>query len=215
MPFITIILIFLLEPSFIYGQQDILHIKKGNEFYKKEKYKEAELEYRKAIKANDSWVSKFNLANALYNQKKYDEASAILNEIKTNNFNKDILSKVYHNQGNIYLQQNELKKSIEAYKNALRAKPDDEETRYNLAYAMKKLEQVQKNSKQNEKSNENKSENQKEPKPEDQNQHSKDGINKKEADQILDALNRNEKDLRKNLNEKKENKKNSSNSKDW
>ena len=48
--------------------------------------------------------------------------------------------KAYHNLGNAFYQQKDYKKAVEAYKNALRNDPTDEETRYNLALAKKEEE---------------------------------------------------------------------------
>ena len=43
--------------------------------------------------------------------------------------------KAFHNIGNILMQKEKCKEAVEAYKNALRNNPTDEETRYNLAVA--------------------------------------------------------------------------------
>ena len=42
--------------------------------------------------------------------------------------------------GNVYMQKKEYQKAVEAYKNALRNNPSDEETRYNYALAKELLE---------------------------------------------------------------------------
>ena len=38
--------------------------------------------------------------------------------------------KVFHNLGNIFMKEKDYSNAVEAYKNALRNKPSDEETRY-------------------------------------------------------------------------------------
>ena len=53
-------------------------IRSGNKFYGKAEYSEAEISYRKALeKQPDSYEANFNLADALYKQKRYDEAAGL------------------------------------------------------------------------------------------------------------------------------------------
>ena len=54
-------------------------------------------------------------------------------------------ARLNHNLGNAYLQQKNYQKAIEAYKKSLRTNPSDEKTRYNLALAMQKQKNQQKN----------------------------------------------------------------------
>ena len=65
--------------------------------------------------------------------------------------------KAFHNLGNTFMNAKQYKEAVEAYKNALRNNPTDDETRYNLALAKKMLEEEQKNGGGE---NENKDENQ-------------------------------------------------------
>ena len=43
--------------------------------------------------------------------------------------------KAFHNIGNVLMQNKKCKEAVEAYKNALRNDPTDDETRYNLGLA--------------------------------------------------------------------------------
>src|SRR5690606_18812830 len=45
--------------------------------------------------------------------------------------------KAFHNIGNILMKENKCQEAVDAYKNALRNNPSDNETRYNLALAKK------------------------------------------------------------------------------
>src|SRR5690606_35405368 len=54
---------------------------------------------------------------------------------------KPLKHKAFHNKGNAFFQQKKYPEAIEAYKDALRNNPGDEETRYNLALAKKMWEQ--------------------------------------------------------------------------
>ena len=57
------------------AQQERKFIREGNELFEKQNFEKAEVEYRKAAdKKMDSFEAAFNMADALYKQKKYDEA---------------------------------------------------------------------------------------------------------------------------------------------
>lgn len=138
-----------------YAQKERKYIRKGNRNFEKAiidsatvdtiKYQDAETYYRKALDKNpNNRDASYNLANALYRQKKYEEASKqyqAVNGIDCKDKHKK--AEGYHNLGNSLLHSNKLEKAIEAYKNALRNNPKDLETKYNLAWAQDKLKQQQ------------------------------------------------------------------------
>ncbi len=96
----------------------------------------AEKEYRKAIsEAPSTAIGNYNLANAYYKNGYFDEAlSRQLNAIK-NAKTKEEKHRAFHNAGNTLMQQKACKEAVEAFKNALRNNPSDDESRYNLALA--------------------------------------------------------------------------------
>jgi len=129
-------------------------VREGNSQYNKKKYDQAELSYRKALKENkDTPEAAFNLGDALYKQGKYEEAATKFQQITAEKGNTKLKAKAYHNLGNSYLKSKKLEESIGAYKNALKLSPDDQETKYNLAYAKALLaqQQQQKNKDKNDK----------------------------------------------------------------
>ena len=80
----------------------------------------------------------------MYKQEKYEDAARSFNKLAENETDPLKLGELYHNMGNSFLKANQLDASIEAYKQALRNNPSDDETRHNLAYAQKmKQEQEQ------------------------------------------------------------------------
>ena len=96
---------------------------------------EAEKKYRTALSKNKlNSKGAYNLSHAYYNAELYDEAQARLIET-TKNGNKKEKHQAFHNLGNIFMKENACKKAVEAYKNALRNNPKDDEARYNLAIA--------------------------------------------------------------------------------
>jgi Ca-activated chloride channel family protein len=127
---------------FVSAQKERKFIRQGNDNYDDSNYKNSEVSYRKAINKNkESFDAAFNIGDALYKQKKYEEANKQFTSLLSDGLSKDTKSKVYHNIGNSFLQKKKYKESIEAYKNALRNNPKDKETKYNLQYAQNKLKQ--------------------------------------------------------------------------
>ena len=101
-----------------------------------ENFVEAEKKYRLgvSIKQNNA-AGSYNLGNAYYNSELYDEAMLRHIEAVSNSGSKLEKHKAYHNIGNTLMQQKRCKEAVEAYKNALRNNPSDDESRYNLALA--------------------------------------------------------------------------------
>lgn len=118
----------------------------GNKLYQKEKYDKAELEYRKALEINPSdKVANFNLANTLLRTERGDEADKIYQELlkEVKILPKEQAADVAHNAGNLAMSKKDYAKAVDMYKESLRRRPTDEETRYNLALAQKLLQQQQ------------------------------------------------------------------------
>ena len=143
--------------------QEKKFIRRGNSAYKTQDYDNSELNYRKALeKKPNSFDAGFDLGDALFRQKKYEEAIKQFENLARSETSKDNKAKAYHNLGNTYMvskdeqQQPRYKEAVEAYKNALRNNPKDDETRYNLAYAQKMLKQQQQQQKQNQDKDKNK-----------------------------------------------------------
>ncbi len=104
---------------------------------------------------------------------------------------KNKLAASFHNTGNALISEKKIEESIQAYKNALKANPADNETRYNLAYAQSllKKQQQEKNQDKNNKEDQNKEQE----KPEQQPQPQQPKMSKENAQQILQALEQDEK----------------------
>lgn len=203
------ILIFLF-PSLVMAQKEADDVKSGNRLYNKQKYTEAEIAYRKAIvKNNQSFIANYNLGNSLYKQGKIDEAiKQYQAALPMAGNDKKKLAAEMHNMGNALLSMKKIKESIDAYKLALKNNPKDNETRYNLAYAMALLKDQQKDQNKN---NDNKNKNDKNKNKDNQNQENQQKdkdkkqqqpqpqqpqMSKENAQQILDALQQDEKDTK-------------------
>jgi tetratricopeptide (TPR) repeat protein len=126
------------------AQEERRFIRSGNSHFADSAYLESEIEYRKAIeKSGDSFAAKFNLADALFKQERFNEALDQFQILAGTETDPVRLGQVYHNIGNSYFAMQKLQESIEAYKNALRNNPLDHDTRYNLIAVQKMLEQQQ------------------------------------------------------------------------
>ncbi|NOU59191.1 tetratricopeptide repeat protein [Marinifilum caeruleilacunae] len=136
-----------------FAQKERKFIRSGNELFEGEKFENSEVEYRKALdKKVNSYEAGFNLGDALYKQKKYEEALKQFQTLAVNEKDPEKLGHLFHNMGNTLLESKKIDESIEAYKQSLRYNPNSQETKYNLEYARqmkKKQEEEQKKQDQN------------------------------------------------------------------
>lgn len=226
---ITLLLVLI---SFaIKAQEKDKFLPKGNEEFAEKKYADAEANYRiSQSKFKKKAVSSYNLGTSIYKQNQHSEAkyqfAKAIQDAKT----KPEKHKAFHNLGNVLMKEKEYQGAVDAYKNALRNNPNDEETRYNYALAKKMLkdnpppEKPKENKKDQEKE---KKEEKKEPekdndKNKDKNKDKKDGnddkdndkenqpqqpkpsgASKQRIDNLLDAVNNEEKKVQEKVNAQK------------
>jgi Ca-activated chloride channel family protein len=125
-------------------------IRQGIKAYKQGDFGEAEVQFRKAGDINqESFEAAFNTGAALYGQKKYEETVKQFEPLVGRAEDPGSVAHVWHNIGNSLLESRQYAQSIEAYKNSLRLNPKDMDTKYNLAYAKKKLQDQQQQQQQN------------------------------------------------------------------
>jgi len=197
---ITGILVIVLGCAFVAeAQQAPKFIRKGNRNYDAGKYKEAEIDYRKSIASDPSSVKgSYNLGNSLYKQNNFDESTAAYQALTNSKINKFDKAKIFHNLGNSLFENKKYEESINAYKQSLLLNSKDEDTRYNLAYAMTKLKQQQQDKNQ-QKNNKDQQKQQKKQQQEQQKQEQKQQqqqnkqMSKQDANRMLEALKNNEK----------------------
>jgi len=133
------------------------YVYEANELIESDNYISAEKEYRRAISEQPSNVAgAYNLGNSYYVKGNYDEALYRLQQASKNATNKEEKHKAFHNMGNILMKNEKCKEAAEAYKNALRNNPSDDETRYNFAVAKKCAEEQKGKDDEEQKNDENK-----------------------------------------------------------
>lgn len=194
-----VFLIMLGIPAFLpaVAQQERKFIREGNELFEKQDFEKAEVEYRKAAdKKADSFEAAFNMADALYKQKKYDEALQQFSALAKEEKNKERLGEIFHNIGNTLLAMEKTDESIEAYKESLRNRPDAEETKYNLEFA-RYQQQQQQNEDQNKDDQNQDNQDQNKDQNKEQDQQNKD---QKDQDQQKDQQNKDQQDQQKDQN---------------
>jgi Ca-activated chloride channel family protein len=196
-----------------YCQQEKPLVIKGNELYKRQQYDKAAEEYQKAAEMNEkNPQAMYNLGNALYKSKKTEAAQKVYETAAENAKDATGKSRADYNKGVALTRQTKLQESIDAYKDALRLVPTDEEARQNLQKALNELkkQQQQQQPKQDKKNKDNKDKNKQNPNDQPQN---KSKLNQKQAEQMLNSLRQEEKKLQQGV--QKRNNTGGANSKDW
>lgn len=128
----------VLSPAVLSAQSDRSEVRAGNRDFKKGQYREAEIEYKRALlKDSASVTARYNLGNALYKASSYNEAELYFKGLgdTLKNLSRSKASDYFHNSGNLALQQKKYQEAVEAFKESLRLEPDNFETKSNLAYA--------------------------------------------------------------------------------
>ncbi len=193
----------LLIPTLSYAQKESSDVRRGNKAYNKENYVEAEVDYRKGLDKNkEAFEAHFNLGNALFKQEKYADA---IEEYKAASHYTDGDKKrqaaIDHNIGNAHFAQQQYSEAIEAYKQALKNNPKDNDTRYNLVKAMQFLQQQEQQQQQNQDKNKDQNQqqqqqqqqqDQQDQEQQQQQQQEQSNIDKKTAEQLLQALEQDE-----------------------
>lgn len=181
------ILILLLFSGIVSAQEDNKKAQKqargysaqAQESLAENNFAQAEANYRKAIsKDPKNAEAKYNLGNLYYSKDKEMESAPRLKQAGDASQSKALKHKAYHNQGNAYMKQKNYEPAVEAFKNALRNNPQDDQTRYNLALAKKMLEKEQQEQDQDQ--DKDKDQDEQDQKDQEKKDQKEDGDNKKE-----------------------------------
>ncbi len=202
------------------------YLPKANKAFSEKKYTEAEKKYRLSDHKDVSGAkSSYNLGNAIYKQKYHAESVSNFQKSLSKAQTKAEKHRIYHNMGNAMMALKNYQGAVEAYKNALRNNPNDDQTRYNYALAKKLLEenppppdnnqddnqdqnqQNQQNQDQDQQDNEdNQNQDNQDNQDQDQDQNESDkpsNPNKRNLEALLDAVENQEKKTQQKVNENK------------
>ena len=180
------------------AQPDKRDVRRGNRDYKKENWKEAEIEFRKGIvKDSLSVAANYNLAADLYRQNNPQEAQKVLDRIKEVAPATENAADYYYNLGDVAMANQDWQTAVTAFEQSLLRNPGDLDAKENYIYAKKKLQQQQnqQNQQQNQQQNDQSQndQNQQNQDQNDQNQDNKDQ-NKDQQDQNQNNQNQNNQD---------------------
>ncbi len=216
-------ILFTVANLIVYPQGEKKFIRKGNREFEKSRYQESEILYRKAVDKNTkSPDAVFNIGDALYKQKKFEDAGKqFVENVNITDDNRKKAAGLY-NLGNSLLMADKLQESIDAYKGSLRIFPDNPEAKYNLAYAQDLLKQQQQQQQQQQnkdqddkKRDQNKEQNNKQEQNRDQNRdldqkqneqqqdQQQQYISKEDAQRLLDAIANDEKNVQEKVKQAK------------
>ena len=171
------------------AQVDKREVRRGNRDFRKENYKEAELQYFRALaKDSLSFAANYNMANTLYRQENHDQALKHLERLEEVAADSPAAADFYYNLGNVAMAKEEYQKAVDAYKQSLLRNPGDVEAKENYIYAKAKLKDQQ-DQQQNDQNNQDQNQNNDQNK--DQNQDKKDDQNKND-DQNKDQQDQNQ-----------------------
>lgn len=220
---------FILISFLAKAQEKDKNLPEGNDAFAEKKYDEAEAEYRISESKNKKKaIVSYNLGNAIYRQNQAAEAKYHYADALKNAKTRTEKHQAYHNIGNTFMKGKDYSNAVEAYKNALRNNPSDEETRYNFALAKKLLEQnppkskddKKKDKKQDEKDQKKEKDKDKDQKDKNKNDQDKDkkddknqnqgkpkpkpgDMSKQRLENLLDAINNEEKKIQDKVNKQK------------
>lgn len=133
-------IVLLLNSVLLFGQEKDKNLYNGNQLFKEKKYADAEADFRvtESKKSPKKATAGYNLGNSVYRQNQQGEAQIRYIQALEHAKTKEEKHRIYHNLGNTFMLDKNYEAAAEAYKNALRNNPNDEETRYNYALAKRK-----------------------------------------------------------------------------
>lgn len=167
------------------AQIDRREVRKGNREFKKENYREADIEYRKAlVKDSLSMAANYNLANNLFRQNDMEQSAKVLDRLKEVAPTSEYAADYYYNAGDVAIAKRDWQAAVDALKQSLLRNPGDLDAKENYIYAKKMLENQQQQQ-QNQNNDQNNDQNQDQNQDQDKNQ-DQDQDDKKNNDQQND-----------------------------
>ncbi|MCW3168129.1 tetratricopeptide repeat protein [Chryseobacterium sp. 09-1422] len=151
--FLSLMIVFSFS-STLFGQKNYKTlVYEGNQKFNGKDYDGASSRYMEAVKSNEKeFTAHYNLGNALYKSKKYEEAKAEFDKAQSLSQTIPDKAAALHNLGNTYMQMNQPEKAADFYKQSLKQDPYNEATRKNFEIAKLKEKQNQQKKDQESKS---------------------------------------------------------------
>lgn len=173
------------------AQVDRKDVRRGNRDFKKESWREAEIDYRKAlVKDSLSVAANYNLANTLYREGDFEQARKVMETVKEVAPASASAADYFYNLGDAAIACEDWQAAVDAFKESLLRNPGDLDAKENYIYARKKLEDQQ--NQQNQDQNQNNDQNQDQNQDQQDQQNQNDDQNKDQQDQNKDQQDQNQ-----------------------
>lgn len=144
---VVLFIAFILSTGLSFSQEWRDSLEVARREYKNENYEEALKYYKSAqSKAPDNIDLSDEIGQSAYKSGDYATAEKIYQQNGGNKTTNKTKAENYHNIGNSRMRSENYQGAVDAYKDALRLNPKDEQTRYNLSEAQRKLKKKQKQS---------------------------------------------------------------------
>ena len=223
--FFSIVLCVLLSGASLFAQEDKKDVRRGNKDYRKSNFKEAEIDYRKALlKDSTSFTATYDLANALYSQKDYEGAANTLEKLSNSAPESQYADRYFFNKGNVSLQKKDYQTAVDDFKQALLRDPGDLQAKESYIYAKKMLENQENGGEGESNKDQQNQDQQQNQQPSDGQQDKQEGegqaqqqqISVQQAQQILKAIQAKEKETQEKVEKAKaQNEKSRQKDKNW
>ena len=154
------------------------------------------MNYRRALQEDSSaYRAHYNLGNALYRQRNYSGAAQHFDSVLMQpDLSDKTRSRAFHNKGNSNLQaglqqanradgMQMFQQAVNDYQEALKLDPKNEDTRYNLSYAKKMLQQAKQQQQQQQQNQQNNQQNQQNQQQQQEQQNQQDNQNNQQNQQ--------------------------------
>lgn len=223
--FFSIVMCVLLSGASLFAQEDKKDVRRGNKDYRKSNFKEAEIDYRKALlKDSTSFAATYDLANALYSQKDYEGAANTLEKLSKSAPESQYADRYFFNKGNVSLQKKDYQTAVDDFKQALLRDPGDLQAKESYIYAKKMLENQENGGEGESNKDQQNQDQQQNQQPSDGQQDKQEGegqaqqqqISVQQAQQILKAIQAKEKETQEKVEKAKaQNEKSRQKDKNW
>lgn len=126
------------------AQPDKRDVRQGNRAFDRQRWSAADISYRKALMADSTSVAaNYNLASVQYRQEDYQGAAKSLQRIAQTAPATPHAADYFYNVGDAALQAKDYKTAVEAFMQSLLRNPGDLDAKENFIYARKMLENQQ------------------------------------------------------------------------
>ena len=201
MKYAIVILSLMLAVTPLWGQVDRKDVRRGNRDFKKENYREADIDYRKAlVKDSLSVAANYNLASNLYRQKDMEQAKTTLERIGEVVAEAPQAADYYYNLGDVAIAQQDWQGAVNAFEESLLRNPGDMQAKENYIYA-KQMLQNQQNQQQNQDNQQNNDQNQQQNQDQNNDQNQNDDQNQNNDQNQNDDQNQDQQDKQNDQNQ--------------